>query len=139
MSEAKVRQSLANLKKALNRLQAVVDQEDDEQGILVDATIQRFEFSVELFWKTMKRLLQEEGIMAGTPKEVLKHAFQQSWFDDESTWLGMLEDRNKTSHLYDESTALEISKRIRKNYCPEFHRTYEFLKNKFPHLFENVL
>jgi len=136
MSKAKVRQSLSNLKKALNRLQEVVDQENDAQGILVDAAIQRFEFSIELFWKTMKRLLQEEGISAGTPKDVLKHAFQQQWFDDEAAWLGMLEDRNRTSHLYDESTSLEIFKRIKTNYAPEFHRTYQLLKSKFPDLFD---
>ncbi len=134
MSEIKAKQSLLNLGNAINRLKEVVAQEEDEKGILVDAAIQRFEFCIELFWKTIKRLLQYEGIIASTPKEVLKHAFQQHWFDDEMIWLAMLDDRNKTSHIYDELTAVAIFKRIKSEYSPELCRTYYFLRDKYADL-----
>ncbi len=139
MSEIKAQQSLLNLGHAIDRLKEVVDQEEDEQGILVDAAIQRFEFCIELFWKTIKRLLQYEGVISSTPKEVLKHAFQQHWFDDEMIWIGMLEDRNKTSHIYEEATALAIFKRIKNAYYPEFRRTYDFLKYRYSDLLDRSI
>jgi nucleotidyltransferase substrate binding protein (TIGR01987 family) len=43
----------------------------------------------------------------------LKLAFQQGWIDEEGAWLAMLDDRNLTSHTYNESTAVEIYKRLR--------------------------
>jgi nucleotidyltransferase substrate binding protein (TIGR01987 family) len=70
---------------------------------LRDATIQRFEFVVELCWKTLKRCLLIEGIEAYTPKEVLKQAFQSHWLDSEKIWLEMLDDRNLMSHIYSHS------------------------------------
>ncbi len=130
MSEEKARQSFLQLERALDRLGELAEKKIDSNEIIVDAAIQRFEFCIELFWKTLKRFLQEEGIEAGTPKEVMKHAFQQSWLSDEQAWLGMLKDRNRTSHIYDEATAKEIFKRIRGDYYPELHRTYQFLRDR---------
>jgi len=37
----------------------------------IDGTIQRFEFVIELYWKTLKRLLALEGINTYTPRESL--------------------------------------------------------------------
>jgi hypothetical protein len=45
--------SLAQLGKALERLGQVLTEPPDNP-LLVDATIQRFEFTIELFWKTFR-------------------------------------------------------------------------------------
>lgn len=53
----------------------VVDMEIsiEENDIALDAAIQRFEFSFELFWKTLKTVLIEVGgIQINSPKQVLK-------------------------------------------------------------------
>ena len=34
----------------------------------MDGTIHRFEFTFELFWKTSRRFLQQEGIDTASPK-----------------------------------------------------------------------
>lgn len=75
MSDSKLRQSIANLERALDRLGKAL-QEPESNPLVVDATIQRFEFSVELFWKALRRLLaaEGEGVDAATPRETLKHA-----------------------------------------------------------------
>lgn len=81
--------------------------------IAIDGTIQRFEFTLELFWKTLKRLLEYGGINdARNPRAVLKRAYAERWLDDEKAWIKMLEDRNLLSHLYNERVALEIYPRI---------------------------
>ena len=97
---------------------------------MVDGTIQRFEFTLELYWKTLKRLLLSEGIDAKTPRETLKEAFQAGWLEDEKAWLQMLKDRNETSHVYDEEMALKILANI-KQYFHEMKTTFVKLKGRY--------
>lgn len=123
MSARKVEISLRNLSRALDRLGEALDVPEDSP-LAIDGTIQRFEFALELFWKTLKRLLAEEGIEVTTPRETLRKAFQVGWLSDEAAWLQMLQDRNTTSHIYDEETARRIYGHIRANY-PEMKQVFE--------------
>jgi nucleotidyltransferase substrate binding protein (TIGR01987 family) len=59
---------------ALTRLDEALAQ-PDENLLIVDGTIQRFEFVIELYWKTLKRMLEEEGVRSGTPRETIRAAF----------------------------------------------------------------
>ena len=43
---------------------------------MIDATIQRFEFSFELSWKLMRAVLDYNGIEAEAPRSVIKEAFK---------------------------------------------------------------
>lgn len=122
-------QSLTNLGAALERLREAL-QEPEENKLAIDGTIQRFEFVIELYWKTLKRLLAWEGIQTQTPREALQQAYQAGWLADETAWLQMLRDRNQTSHLYNEAMAREIYNHI-KQYFPELERTYQFLRQQF--------
>jgi len=122
MSETKIIQSITNLGNALKRLEEALLIKNPDQ-LSIDGTIQRFEFTLELFWKTLKRILENEGIGVDTPKATLKEAFQLGWLHDETAWLKMLEDRNKTSHVYDESMAKRIYLDIQK-YYPEMQRVF---------------
>jgi nucleotidyltransferase substrate binding protein (TIGR01987 family) len=122
-------QSLVNLATALERLREAL-QEPEANKLAVDGTIQRFEFVIELYWKTLKRLLAWEGIQTQTPREALQRAYQAGWLTDETAWLQMLRDRNQTSQLYNEALAHEIYDHI-KQYFPEMERTYQFLQQQF--------
>ncbi|MBI1877406.1 MAG: nucleotidyltransferase substrate binding protein [Chloroflexi bacterium] len=122
-------QSLTNLETALERLAEAL-QEPIENKLAIDGTIQRFEFVIELYWKTLKRLLAWQGIQTQTPREALQRAYQAGWLADETAWLQMLRDRNQTSHLYNEAMARQIYEHI-KQYFPEMERTYQFLKQQF--------
>lgn len=128
MSARKVEVSLRNLQRALDRLGEAIEV-PESSPLAVDGTIQRFEFALELFWKTLKRLLAEEGVETSTPKETLRKAFQVGWLNDEAAWLQMLSDRNTTSHIYDEETALRIYGNIRRNY-PEMARVFDEIRSK---------
>ncbi len=86
--------------------------QDIDNELLVDGTIQRFEFCIELFWKALRRVLLENGIEAGTPKEAIQKAYQAKWINGEKMWIQMLRDRNLTSHTYEEETANDIYSRI---------------------------
>jgi len=111
MSDRKRKGALANLERALTRLEEALAVPQDAP-LAVDGTIQRFEFAIELTWKSLKRVLADEGIETATPREAITEAFRARWIDDEALWLSMLRDRNATSHIYDEETARQIYARI---------------------------
>jgi len=119
---------MKNLRRALERLEETLH-EDLNNSLIVDGTIQRFQFTIELYWKTLKRVLLSEGIEAITPKETLKEAFQAGWLENEEAWLQMLKDRNLTSHTYDEKVAILIVHNI-KGYFPEMMATFSRLNSK---------
>ena len=101
-----------------------------ENDIIQDAAIQRFEFTIELFWKVLKKCLAYEKVDTTTPRDVLSKAFQFHLIDDEEIWLSMLDDRNKTSHVYQEAVALAVFKHL-KGYLPVMKVTYQKLESKY--------
>lgn len=82
-----------------------------ENEIIRDATIQRFEFTFEVVWKTLKLYLERQGHECGGPRPTLKKAFAENLIstpEEADVWLQMIEDRNLTSHAYDEALANRI-------------------------------
>lgn len=130
MSKRKVEDSLANLGKAMDRLREALEV-PRTSPLVLEGTIQRFEFVIEIFWKALKRALEYEGIVVKTPRESLKQAFAAGWLHDETAWLDMLDSRNTTSHLYlHEDLVEEAYDDIRKNF-PELEKTYQFLRDRY--------
>lgn len=126
MSPERIKELFGDFKKALQRLSEALKESLDKGNIVVDAAIQRFEFTFELAWKLARAILLENGVSADTPKAVIKEAFKTKMLTDGDGWIDMLEDRNKTSHIYDEKTALEIYKKIKQNH---FALLEDFLHN----------
>jgi nucleotidyltransferase substrate binding protein (TIGR01987 family) len=71
-----------------------------------EGTVQRFEFTLELAWKTLKDYLEYEGQVLDpvTPRNVIKEAFTAGILNDGQVWIDMLNHRNLLSHTYDEAT-----------------------------------
>jgi nucleotidyltransferase substrate binding protein (TIGR01987 family) len=111
MNERALKQLFDDLGRSLERLAEVLTVRADEP-LAIDGTIQRFEFTFELFWKAVRRLLARAGVEANSPKAVLQQAYRLGWLDDEQRWLQLLEDRNLTSHTYREALARAIYSRI---------------------------
>lgn len=72
---------------------------------LRDACIQRFEFCVELSWKTSVKVL---GLEIKSPNTAIRDMARNNLIDDTQTWFNLLIARNKTSHTYDEDIAKEV-------------------------------
>ena len=131
MSEKKAARYMHDLGNALERFSEVMEISIDKNDLALDAAIQRFEFSFELFWKTLKVLLIEVGgIRINSPKQVLKEAFSQGWINEEQKWLDLLDARNLTSHVYNEQKAHAIYELIQEN-APLMHTEYASLKKRF--------
>jgi nucleotidyltransferase substrate binding protein (TIGR01987 family) len=126
MKNVKIELAFGKVQKALLALVSVAEKPMQDDEIIVDATIQRFEFTIELFWKLLKVILESKGVEVQYPKDVLREAFKGHLIDDEEQWLSMLKDRNLTSHTYDEKLAHEVYERI-KAYVPVFMSTLDHL------------
>lgn len=124
--DAHATDSLREFGKALDRLGEALQRDVDTDPLVLDATIQRFEFATELCWKTLKRFLEAEGEMVKTPRQTLQKAYKAEWISDEALWLAMLDDRNKTSHTYREELARQIYAHI-PGYFSELTRLRKFL------------
>jgi len=83
-----------------------------------EGTIQRFEFAVELAWKTLKDYMEYEGnvLATVTPRNVIKEAFAARILSDGQVWIDMLDHRNLLSHTYDEATFDKAVVAIRDRY-----------------------
>ena len=47
----------------------------------------------------------------------MKQAYADGILSDDAAWLQMMQDRNITSHLYDEAAANAIYQKIEESYC----------------------
>jgi nucleotidyltransferase substrate binding protein (TIGR01987 family) len=104
-----------DLSRSLDRLAEAL--RTPEEPLAIDGTIQRFEFTFELFWKVLRRLLARDGIEANSPRAALQQSYGLRWLDDEPDWLKVLDDRNLTSHTYREALALAIYRRVPQHYA----------------------
>lgn len=117
---------LINLEQALTRLEEALSADVDSDRFIIDATIQRFEFCIELFWKNFKNIATNEGTEVLSPKQAMIFAYKMKWIENENVWLQMLNDRNTTSHTYKKYLADKIYANI-KTYAPEMRRVFNKL------------
>lgn len=122
--------SFLDLGEALDQLQEMMNVPETENSYVRDATIQRFEFCFELFWKTLKKICLYEQYDVASPRSVLTKAFELKLVEDEALWFMMLEDRNQTTHMYRRKLASEIYYRI-KNYHPAMQKAYMEMKKNY--------
>ncbi len=101
---------LTGFSRALDRLEEALA--EPPSAIVRDASIQRFEFAFELAWKAIQERLRNEGQPCPSPKACLRAGFRQGWIDDETAALALLDDRNLTSHTYDEALAQAVYERL---------------------------
>jgi nucleotidyltransferase substrate binding protein (TIGR01987 family) len=110
--ETRWRQRFSNLSRAFDLYQEAVNavalNRLEKEGL-----IQRFEYTFELSWKTMKDFLEGKGIETPYPRDVLKQAFAAGLIRDGDIWMRMLDQRNLLSHTYDEKTFEEASTLVR--------------------------
>ena len=63
-------------------------------------------------WRTIARFARREGINCPSPRQAFRAAVKLGWIEDETIWLDMLEDRNRSSHTYDVIMADELYDRL---------------------------
>lgn len=120
-----------NYSLALERLEeAIRINEPDE--LQIDGIIQRFEFTFELAWKTLKEYLEYNGFTNDIfgPRGVLKNAFSAGLIQDADGWESIIEARNNMSHRYDYTISREIFEDIKNKYIILFKELKDKLEGE---------
>lgn len=133
MTEITFKDAFVELGKAIVRLEEAVNTPVNSNRLNIDGTIQRFEFTIELYWKVLKKMTLALGKETKSPREALKTAYKMGLINHETLWLNMMEDRNMTSHTYHQEIADKIYANI-KGYLPELKTTYHSLENEIKKL-----
>ncbi|MBS9782108.1 MAG: nucleotidyltransferase substrate binding protein [Gammaproteobacteria bacterium] len=123
-------QRFENFEKAFKQLQEAVNRADELDRLGKEGLIQRFEYTFELSWKTLKDYLEAQGLQATSPRQTLKVAFQYNLIDDGELWLIMLDKRNLMAHTYNEDYFIAVFSAIIDSYFIEIEKLYNVLKNE---------
>jgi nucleotidyltransferase substrate binding protein (TIGR01987 family) len=85
----------------------------------------------ELGWKVLRDFLQQEGFEElNSPRSVIKKAFETESIEEGHIWMELLEDRNLTTHAYDEEAANEVEQLVRTKYFGLLQNLYLSFKDK---------
>jgi nucleotidyltransferase substrate binding protein (TIGR01987 family) len=122
------KQRFSNYQKAINQLSKFIDKENlnelEDQGL-----IQSFEYTHELAWNVMKDFLQFEGIQNIIGYRIAtREAFSKGLISNGQVWMNMIESRNRTVHIYEESILKIEKEKIINNYYPLFVEFYKEMK-----------
>jgi nucleotidyltransferase substrate binding protein (TIGR01987 family) len=130
MTDIRWKQRFNNYCKAFKTLVAAVElaRTRDLSDLEAQGLIQSFEFTHELAWNMLKDYLDGKGIVGliGS-KDATRTAFKNGLIENGEDWMKMIEDRNRTSHTYDEAVAQSVVENILNSYFPAF----EGLARKF--------
>lgn len=112
-----------NFRRALENLKKIERVAPPYDTITMTGMAALFEICFEQAWKAMKELLEYSGYSEarmGSPRSILKLAYQAGMIDDETTWLQVLRDRNDVTHSYNEDIAMRIITDCKEKYLPLF-------------------
>lgn len=104
---SKLEAVIKQFEQALKRLDEVL--KEPKNAIIRDSAIQRFEFSLDLAWKSVKAFLEEKkGITCSSPKDCFREAYRQGLIEYDDAWIRYVDMRNETVHTYKEEIADKI-------------------------------
>jgi len=132
------KQRFQNYRRAFNLLRSALEERelDKYSPLEQEGIIQRFEYTFELGWKTLKDYLEFSGVAITevTPRRVIKECAALGIFNDAGIegdiYLDMMLSRNALSHMYDLEQFAGVIAKIKSNYLHELEKEYMFFMNK---------
>lgn len=112
-----------NFCNALQNLKDIYDYEEPYGNVELTGLVGLFEVCFEQSWKAMKEILESNGYdsaQTGSPRHIIKTAYQAGMIEDESSWLDSLVSRNNVAHAYNKDVALDIIHATRETYYNMF-------------------
>ena len=119
MREVRWHYRFRNFSRAYTLLREAMERDVSELNELErEGVIQRFEYTFELAWNTLKDRVEYGGIVLteATPRNVIRQAFAARLIADAEIWMDMLTDRNLMSHTYDIARFEAVIGNIRSRY-----------------------
>ena len=129
------KQRFNNFSKAYKLLDSVFkEMKVDELSLLEqEGVIQRFEYTYELAWKTLKDYLEYSGNLNNidiTARNVFKEAYSAGIIKEQGIFIDMMLSRNLLSHTYDFAKFKEVIIKIENDYLNVLEDLYNFFMKK---------
>lgn len=118
-----------NFCNAFLNLKDIYDYKEPYSNVEMTGLVGLYEICFEQSWKAMKELLERDGFadgQTGSPRQIIKTAYQAGMIDEEDVWLDALVARNNVAHAYNKAIALDIIEGTRAKY----YGMFEKLKDK---------
>ena len=112
-----------NFCRAYNNLKESITINPPYETVILTGLVGLFEITFEQAWKMIKEVLEYHGYAqssTGSPRTIIKTAFQAGMIDEEEKWLMALSARNNVAHSYNEDVALSIVKETKEIYTEMF-------------------
>lgn len=111
----KTKKAFARLESSLQKLETMQHSLDYDE--LRDSVIQRFEFCVDTLWKLLKYYIPKKTgllIETGSPRKIFRTAVDGNIINEKEyqQFMKIIDDRNLTSHTYNEDLAKQIANKI---------------------------
>lgn len=112
--------ALNKLEKAVHLLHDTTGMDSDTIELLREGLIQRFEYTHELAWNVMKDFAEYQGYsdIRGS-RDAIRKALEMNLIINR-VWMESIQDRNESSHNYDEEESVNIYRNIIEDYYPLF-------------------
>lgn len=123
-----------NFCSALNNLAEIYDYTEPYNNVILTGLVGLYEICFEQSWKAMKEILSYNGVsesQTGSPRQILKSAYQVGMIRDEELWLGALQTRNNVAHAYNQEIALDIVKLTKDKFYSMFVELKEQIEVKW--------
>ena len=132
--EIRWKQRFQNFSRAYNLLNCALEENDidDLSNLEQEGVIQRFEYTYELAWKTLKDYLEYNGVNITeiTARSVFKEAYSSGIIKNSEIFIDMMFSRNLLSHTYDFNKFRDILIKVKKDYLPELSDLYLFFMDR---------
>lgn len=112
-----------NFCKALNNLKDVFEYHEPYGNVEMTGLVGLYEVCFEQSWKAIKEILENNGFAegkTGSPRQIIKTAFEAEMIRDEECWLSALTARNNVAHAYNQAVALDIIHATKEQYYRMF-------------------
>ena len=122
--------ALVLLRTAIEALdERVADLDSDLIAIVREGAIQRFEYSFELGWKTLKDYLLWRKVTLSKQGggDVLKIAFATGYITDGEVWLEALDATNELSHVFRQESFERVLRDIKARFLALLEDLHEML------------
>jgi len=112
-----------NFCNALENLKDIYSYEEPYDNVVMTGLVGLYEICFEQSWKAIKEILFMNGVaesQTGSPRQILKSAYQVGMIKNEELWIDALKTRNNVAHSYNRAIALDIIAQTKERYYAMF-------------------
>ena len=112
-----------NFCRAFYNLKDIYGYEEPYGNVEMTGLVGLYEVCFEQSWKAMKEIPENAGFaegQTGSPRQILKTAYQAGLIRDEELWISALHARNNVAHAYNKEIALDIIRETKNSFYQMF-------------------